>query len=164
MIELRRALGKTAQLFFWSGERTMTKTEYRVYWFLVILSAITTALPFMIQVDRLLGTHLTYVLLPLRRVLSIIGLSNTGMLWLVLIVPFVAAPILTAIGVGFTLHLQRRVPLSAKQIHSKPTLRAFVLCGIAWLFVLISFRLLPLFANQSSLRRGVFDAWFDYLF
>lgn len=133
---------------------------------LTMCAILATALPFLIQLERIFGTRFSifsiimYVLAPLAAALHVLG-APKEFIWIALVIgPFFATPILIVLGIGNALLAGKS---SGATLGRRTSVAVFLICAFVWTFTLISYRLLPLFAGESRIHRGFMDRWLDYL-
>lgn len=127
----------------------MTKRERTVYVGLLSVVIVLTVLPLFCQVcrfaeSRWLGNIAEVAIIPALLSLPVM-------------------PLLIIAGIGYSLVVRRRMISRPAESSRKPSVFLFVACGVAWPLFLYTFRLVPLFLSENSVKRGVIDNWLDRL-
>ena len=127
----------------------MTARERRLYLLILTFAMVATVIPFVCQFSRLAGGR---------------ALGNLTEIAFVLALPLMPmAPVLIVCGLGYSLWIRARMASREQAPAGRPSILIFIGCGLVWILVGYTFRLVPLFAGESTVQRGWIDGWLDRL-
>ncbi|GMV95203.1 MAG: hypothetical protein AMXMBFR82_49810 [Candidatus Hydrogenedentota bacterium] len=127
----------------------MTRRERIVYGNLASTAMVLTLLPLIIQVSRFTESR---------------WLTNAAeVAFIPTFISLPAMPLLIIAGIAYSLIVRWRMASRPGGPKRKPSALLFMVCGVAWPLFLYSFRLVPLFLSENSVRRGFVDDWLDLL-
>lgn len=129
----------------------MTRWERGVYYASLALVVVASISPLLVQIERGYRIDLPWPF-------------DFGIEFLVLCFVFVpVAPFAVILGILAVSGVRMHMELRGEDKSPRPQYLVFIVCGIVWLLVSLTFWLVPLFAGESQVQRGIFDNWLDKL-